>query len=47
MEYAPEPPFNAGEPTTAPQASVDLIRTLFGLALLDARLALQDVASRF
>jgi cyclohexyl-isocyanide hydratase len=47
MEYAPDPPFNAGEPTTAPQASVDTIQTLLGLALLDARLALQEAAARF
>jgi cyclohexyl-isocyanide hydratase len=47
MEYAPEPPFNAGEPSTAPQVSVDTIQALFGLALLDGRLALQEAASRF
>jgi len=47
MEYAPEPPFNAGEPSTAPQASVDTIATVLGLPLLDARLALQEAAARF
>jgi cyclohexyl-isocyanide hydratase len=47
MEYAPEPPFDAGEPTTAPQAAVDTIQGVFGLALLDARLALQEAAAHF
>jgi cyclohexyl-isocyanide hydratase len=47
MEYAPEPPFNAGEPTTAPPLAVDTIRTLFGLALIDGRLAMQEAAAKF
>ena len=47
MEYAPEPPFNAGEPSTAPPLAVDTIRTLFGLALIDGRLAMQEAAAKF
>ncbi|MET0384626.1 MAG: DJ-1/PfpI family protein [Polyangiales bacterium] len=47
LEYAPEPPFNAGEPTTAPALAVDTIRTLFGLALEDTRLAMREAATEF
>jgi cyclohexyl-isocyanide hydratase len=36
-EYAPAPPFNAGTPATAPQASVDMMSGMFTQFLVDAR----------
>lgn len=47
LEYAPQPPFNAGDPATAPQASVDTIRTLFALALVDGAIAMEQAAANF
>jgi cyclohexyl-isocyanide hydratase len=47
LEYAPQPPFDAGEPATAPQASVDTIRALFGLALVDGAIAMEQAAANF
>jgi len=47
LEYAPEPPFNAGEPTTAPQNVVDTVHALFDLALLDSRIALEAASQNF
>lgn len=47
LEYAPEPPFNAGDPATAPLLAVDTIRTLFGLTLEDTRIAMREAAAEF
>lgn len=47
LEYAPQPPFNAGEPHTAPSSAVDLVKTLFGVALLDARIAAEQARATF
>jgi cyclohexyl-isocyanide hydratase len=47
LEYAPEPPFTAGEPATAPASVVDTVRTVFGLALLDGQFALEEARATF
>lgn len=47
LEYAPEPPFDSGEPATAPQSAVDTVNAVYGLTKLDAQLALQAVRATF
>jgi putative intracellular protease/amidase len=45
-EYAPEPPFNAGTPATAPKASVDIISGMFVDFHATARAAAQRAAAK-
>lgn len=45
-EYAPEPPFNAGTPATAPKASVDIISGMFVDFHATARAVAQRAAAK-
>lgn len=46
MEYAPQPPFNSGEPSTASPVTVGTVLALWAPLLTDARLALMDPRNR-
>lgn len=47
LEYAPEPPFDAGHPSTAPASEVLALQALFAPSQLDARLALLAARAEF
>ena len=47
LEYAPEPPFNAGRPDTAPQAILTHVESLNAAAMLERRAALERAAADY
>lgn len=47
LEYAPDPPFDAGHPRSAPAGEVAALRALFAPLQLDASLALASARARF
>lgn len=47
MEYAPDPPFNAGRPETAPPAQVAAMLALFAPLTLDGYAALEAARANF
>jgi cyclohexyl-isocyanide hydratase len=46
LEYAPAPPFNAGDPDTAPQAVVDRVRAANAASLAARALIVEQAAAR-
>jgi cyclohexyl-isocyanide hydratase len=46
LEYAPEPPFNAGEPTTAPPLVLATALAASTGVLIDGRLAVEEASRR-
>jgi cyclohexyl-isocyanide hydratase len=46
IEYAPAPPFNAGDPETAPPAILERVRERFGASAAQRRQAVETAAAR-
>jgi cyclohexyl-isocyanide hydratase len=47
LEYAPEPPFNAGRPDTAPQGILARVESLNAAAMPERRAALERAAADY
>jgi cyclohexyl-isocyanide hydratase len=47
LEYAPEPPFNAGEPSTAPAIVVGAVQQTWAPLMADVRAAVEGARANF